>query len=222
MISILFVTVRARSPSCDVTCRIYFTPGARPRSEQTYLSLNDFRIVSVTSYVRDMTPESLTPAVLSFQNDVTYVTEVDECRSDLQEVWLSLVYIYKLIIFLVGLVFTVHTRHVTLPSLRDTKQMYVVVFTTCACAMLALPTLIMAEIGMRVRFAVGGLATLIVLTTILTLLFASKVSFGILDSLPQQQEFQKLAHKNYMNTRHLRSVPACSCLSRVALLIKSS
>ena len=61
MISILFVTVRAR---CDVTCRIYFTPGARPRSEQTYLSLNDFRIVSVTSYVRDTTPELLTRSLI--------------------------------------------------------------------------------------------------------------------------------------------------------------
>ena len=84
-------------------------------------------------------------------------------------------YIYKCVLFLVGLVFTIHTRHVTLPSLRDTKQMYVVVFTVFTCALLALPTLLAPDIGMQTRFAVGGLALLLALTTTLTLLFASKV-----------------------------------------------
>lgn len=104
------------------------------------------------------------------------MTEIDECRSEYQELWVSLVYIYKIVLMVAGLYFTWQTRHVTLPSLRDTKQTYFVVFTTISCALITLPSLLVADVGMHIRFASGGLAVWIVLTTTLTLLFLPKVS----------------------------------------------
>ena len=86
-----------------------------------------------------------------------------------------MVYVYKIILIIAGLYFTWQTRHVTLPSLRDTKQTYFVVFTVMSCAFMTLPSLLVPDVGMHLRFASGGLAVLIVLTTTLTLLFMPKV-----------------------------------------------
>ncbi|ELT89977.1 hypothetical protein CAPTEDRAFT_227541 [Capitella teleta] len=100
---------------------------------------------------------------------------VDTCHSSLQSLWIALIYIIKGGLLLVGLFFTWQTRRVTLPSLKDTWQIFVVVFTALCMAVLCLPILLHEDVNMSTRFITGSLAIWIVTTTTVTLLFIPKI-----------------------------------------------
>ena len=100
----------------------------------------------------------------------------DDCGSDLQALWISLLYAYKLAVLLTGLYFTWQTRHVTLPSLRDTTQTYMVVYTVVVLSLMCLPVLLMDRLGMRVKYVTGAMAVWLVTTVTVTLLFIPKVN----------------------------------------------
>ena len=99
----------------------------------------------------------------------------DICASDLQVLWIILLYIIKSCVLLLGAYFTYQTRHVTLPTLRDTHEAYTIIFTAVSMAMVCLPILLVSRVGHVIKYATSSLVILIVIITTLTLAFAPKV-----------------------------------------------
>ena len=88
---------------------------------------------------------------------------------------MALLYVIKVPILIIGMYITYQTRHVTLPSLKDTKQVYVVVHTVAILGLVALPIVTTARVGVQIKYSVGSLLIFIITTTTLTLLFLPKV-----------------------------------------------
>ena len=70
---------------------------------------------------------------------------------------------------------TYQVRHVTVPALKDTTEVYVVLYTLVAVGLVSLPLMLTSGLSMATRFMMGGLLLFIVLTSTLTLLFIPKV-----------------------------------------------
>ena len=101
---------------------------------------------------------------------------VDSCSSRYLAVWAGLLYAYKTCILLAGLYFTWQTRHVTLPSLNDTRRQYIVIYNVIAMATLVLPVLFsQCTVGGASRCGVAGLAIWLTLVVTVTLMFVPKV-----------------------------------------------
>lgn len=105
--------------------------------------------------------------------DIIY--EGTYCRSDFQALWVALVYIVKLPVIVVGCFLTHQIRHVTLPSLKDTTEVYVVIYSVVSLSVIGLPLFLTSGVAMTTRYIVGVLILFVVLTTTLTLLFIPKV-----------------------------------------------
>lgn len=100
----------------------------------------------------------------------------EECSSELQAVWISLIYVYKVVLVSVGLYFTWHTRFVTLPSIRDAALIF---GSTCLVVLLALtvlPILLVRNESAVIKYSVGALAIWFSLTSTVTILFIPKVT----------------------------------------------
>lgn len=101
---------------------------------------------------------------------------VDECSSRHQTAWVCMLYAYKTCVLAAGLYFTWQTRHVTLPSLKDTRRQYIVIYNVIAMATLALPVLLSrCIVGGGTRYVVGALVIWFTLMITVTLLFLPKV-----------------------------------------------
>jgi len=101
---------------------------------------------------------------------------VDACSSRHQTAWVCLIYAYKTCLLAAGLYFTWQTRHVTLPSLKDTTRQYIVIYNVVAMATVALPVLLSRyTLGGATRYVVGALGIWFTLTMTVTLLFLPKV-----------------------------------------------
>ena len=101
---------------------------------------------------------------------------IDVCLSELQGLWIGLLYLYKILMLLPGLYFTWQTRHVSIPSLRDGQEVAIVAYSLVSLALVCLPVLLVERVGMEVRYAVGGSALWIALTTTISFIFLPKVS----------------------------------------------
>ena len=101
--------------------------------------------------------------------------QVDTCSSELKPLWIGLLYVYKLAVLTAGVYLTWQTRHVTLPSLRDTVQTYVMVYTVVVLSVMCLPVLLMDRLSVEIRYVTGAMAVWIVTTVTITLLFVPKV-----------------------------------------------
>lgn len=102
-------------------------------------------------------------------------TEIDICKSSLQTLWVALTYATKFAILLIGLYFTWQTRRVTLPSLKDTLQISVMVFTVIVLGVMGLPLLLNDNLSREIRYLSGALSLWIATTVTITLLFIPKV-----------------------------------------------
>ena len=99
------------------------------------------------------------------------------CTSDLLPVWITLLYILNALILLFGGYFTYQTRHVTLPTLRDSREVYTIMFIVVAMAMVCLPILFVSRIGHTIKYATGSIVILLVVFSTLTLSFTPKVMY---------------------------------------------
>lgn len=99
----------------------------------------------------------------------------DICTSDLQVLWISLLYVLKSMLLLLGAYFTHQTRHVTLQTLKDTREVFTVVFIVVAMGMICLPVILVSRVGHVIKYATASLVLLIVLGASLTLSFLPKV-----------------------------------------------
>ncbi len=103
------------------------------------------------------------------------VYQGDVCTSELQVLWVTLLYTLKAALLLLGAYLTFQTRHVTLPTLRDTRNAYTIILIVVSMAMVSLPVLLVSRVGHAVKYAVSALVLLIVIGTTLTLTFVPKV-----------------------------------------------
>ena len=105
--------------------------------------------------------------------DVTF--EGTYCRSTLQPLWVCVAYLVKLPVILTGGYLAFQIRHVTLPSLRDTTEIYVVIYAVLMTSLIALPLLLTSGVATTTRFIVAALLLFVVITTTITLLYIPKV-----------------------------------------------
>jgi len=108
-------------------------------------------------------------------DDLTYYTE--RCVSRLQPVWICSLYAYKLVVLVTLLYVTWRVRHVTIPSLKDSKRVLAAVYTAAVLGVVVLPVLVITSSsgGPVVRYAVGALSIWLALTFTITLLFIPNV-----------------------------------------------
>ncbi len=102
--------------------------------------------------------------------------QIDVCRSLYLEVWVGVTYAYKLIVLAVGAFFAFQTRHVTLPAIKDARMLYVVICSVIVMAIVGLPVILVDNVGMRLKVAVGSLLVWFTVTEVITLLLLPKVS----------------------------------------------
>ena len=99
------------------------------------------------------------------------------CGTSFQTLWISLIYVLKCPVLVIGGFLTHQVRHVTVPALKDTTEVYVVLYTLLTGALVALPLLLTSGLAMATRYTISALLLLVVLTACLTLLFIPKVLF---------------------------------------------
>ena len=112
------------------------------------------------------------PQVESFNTTQTLVN----CSSRHQLAWVLSIYIYKAVIIIAGLYFTWKTRRVTLPALRDSRQVTVAVSIAILLSLTALPVLLVVVPSATIKYSVGALAIWFNITATVSLLFLSKVT----------------------------------------------
>ena len=105
------------------------------------------------------------------------VSQTDACGSQLQTLWVTLLYVVKGGVLATGFYFTFHTRHITLPTLKDSREIYMIIYTVVVLALLSLPVLLTERVGMTMKYVLGAMAIFVVATATLTLAFIPKVCF---------------------------------------------
>ena len=103
----------------------------------------------------------------------TYQTQ--SCSSNLQFVWILSVYLFNAAILCAGFYLTWSTRKVTIPALKDSRQIYVTVYTVTVMALTVMPVLLVADPSPVVKYSVGALAIWFTLVVTATMLFVPKV-----------------------------------------------
>ena len=98
------------------------------------------------------------------------------CASGLTAVWVLVLFALKGGVLVAGVYFTFQARHVTLPTLRDAREVYEAVCTVCMVGALTLPALLTPMVGVHLQYVIGATAIFIVVTATLTLIFVPKVT----------------------------------------------
>lgn len=104
------------------------------------------------------------------------VHQINNCASQYHLLWVALLYSYKVAILILGIYCAWQTRHVTLPSLKDSRYIYVIIYNVAAVGIIIMPIALVPGIQMEVKYAVTSLAIIIVTTATLTLAFVPKVN----------------------------------------------
>ena len=105
--------------------------------------------------------------------EVIYKTDI--CSSILQVLWIIILYVCKSCVLICGAYFTYQTRHVTLPTLKDTHEVYAIIFTAVSLAMVCMPILLVSRVGHLIKYTTASVVILIVILATLTLAFVPKV-----------------------------------------------
>ncbi|XP_013398232.1 gamma-aminobutyric acid type B receptor subunit 2 [Lingula anatina] len=100
---------------------------------------------------------------------------INECTSDYFAMWILLLFGYKMLLLIGGLYCAWQTRHVTLPSLKDSQYLYVIIYSAFAVGVLILPIMLSTQMSAPIKYAAGATALIVLTTATLTIAFIPKV-----------------------------------------------
>ncbi|XP_017046325.1 gamma-aminobutyric acid type B receptor subunit 2 [Drosophila ficusphila] len=110
---------------------------------------------------------NLTLEISAIDRSVVYQPQVEVCRSQHTQTWLSVLYAYKGLLLVVGVYMAWETRHVKIPALNDSQYIGVSVYSVVITS--AIVVVLANLISERVTLAFITITTLILTSTTATL-----------------------------------------------------
>ncbi|CAD5120253.1 DgyrCDS8823 [Dimorphilus gyrociliatus] len=109
------------------------------------------------------------------ENFLDEIRQIVDCRSSLQILWICLIYAYKLIQLIIGSMATWKTRHVTLPTLKDAKEIFALIIAVVILGIIAVPLMLADSVGSSIKYAIGSLIAWSGCVSTLSLAFIPKL-----------------------------------------------
>jgi len=99
------------------------------------------------------------------------------CKSDDSVAWLSVLFVYKGLVLLAGLFLAFETRKVKIKSLNESRFVAMSVYGAAIASIALTPIGLFLQDFPSVQYLILGMVMLLITTSILSLVFISKVIF---------------------------------------------